>query len=268
MQSDIVASRRTAGQGSSTAPEIAVIVPALNEQENVIPLAREIVAALEGVATFEIIFVDDGSDDETVARLAACQREEPRLRILRHKRRAGQSGAIRSGIRAARAGLIATLDGDGQNDPADIPALLARFRQVHGQGVGMIAGERRKRQDNALRRLSSRIANKVRSALLNDGVMDTGCGLKLFPRSLYLDLPYFDHQHRFLPALVQRQGLRVLTEKVNHRPRGGGTSKYGVMNRLWVGIVDICGVLWLKRRARGAAVPAFEHVMETDNDGN
>ncbi len=265
MQSNTATGGNGAG-GNDTVPDIAVVVPALNEQENVVPLAREIVSALDGIAGFEIIFVDDGSDDETVPRLKAFGREEPRLRIVCHERRAGQSGAIRTGIRAARAGLIATLDGDGQNDPADIPALLARYRALEGQNVGMIAGERRKRQDNALRRLSSRIANGVRSSLLDDGVMDTGCGLKLFPRSLYLDLPYFDHQHRFLPALVQRQGQRVVTEKVNHRPRGGGRSKYGVMNRLWVGIVDICGVLWLKRRARGAAVSFYECAMEADRD--
>ncbi len=267
MQFNTATASHDAG-GDDAVPEVAVVVPALNEQENVIPLAREIVAALEGVVPFEIIFVDDGSDDETLIRLAAFRQQEPRLRIIRHEHRAGQSGAIRTGIHAARAALIATLDGDGQNDPADIPALLRRYRSLDGQDVGMIAGERRKRQDNTLRRLSSRIANRVRSSLLNDGVMDTGCGLKLFPRDLYLDLPYFDHQHRFLPALVQRQGMRVVTEKVNHRPRGGGTSKYGVMNRLWVGIVDICGVLWLKRRARGASVPAFEYAAEGGDDDN
>lgn len=267
MQFKTATGNHDAGRDKSV-PEIAIVIPALNEQENVVPLAREIVTALDSIADFEIIFVDDGSDDETVSRLKAFRLEEPRLRIVCHKQRAGQSGAIRTGIRVARAGLIATLDGDGQNDPADIPALLSRYRALEGQNVGMIAGERRKRQDNALRRLSSRIANGVRSSLLNDGVMDTGCGLKLFSRSLYLDLPYFDHQHRFLPALVQRQGLRVVTEKVNHRPRSGGTSKYGVMNRLWVGIVDICGVLWLKRRARGAAVAFNECAVEADKDGH
>jgi dolichol-phosphate mannosyltransferase len=174
----------------------------------------------------------------------------PRLRVLRHGRSCGQSAALRSGIRAARGKWIATLDGDGQNDPADLPALLRAGRE---QGLGerwLIAGWRAKRQDSWLRKLSSKVANGVRRRLLRDATPDTGCGLKLFPRALFLELPYFDHMHRFLPALVLRAGGRVESVPVNHRPRHQGTSKYGVHNRLWVGIVDLFGVMWLQRRAR------------------
>ncbi len=230
-------------------PEISVVVPVCNEEENVAPLAREIAMALRGRANFELIFVDDGSDDGT-ARAVLAERAAgmTELRLLRHSVRRGQSAAVWTGVQAARGPWIATLDGDGQNDPADIPALIASRDDAANTGVLIFMGNRVTRRDTWLRRLSSRIANGVRGGLLDDGTPDTGCGIKLMHRETYLTLPMFDHMHRFLPALFQRAGSRVVSVPVNHRPRTRGTSKYGLWNRLWVGIVDIFGVMWLKRR--------------------
>jgi dolichol-phosphate mannosyltransferase len=236
---------------ATTAPDLAVVVPVKNESENILPLIGEIVAALGSrtpAIAHEIIYVDDGSDDDTSARLAAARAQCTSLRVLRHSESCGQSAAIATGVRAARSPWIATLDGDGQNDPADIPALFDAARTA-GEPV-MVAGQRIKRRDSALKRLSSRLANKLRNALLKDGVADTGCGLKVFTRDDFLALPYFDHMHRFLPALIQRAGRRVILMPVNHRPRTRGVSKYGVMNRLFVGITDMLGVRWLQRRHR------------------
>ena len=224
-----------------------MVVPVCNEAENVDPLAREIHAAMSARA-YEMIFVDDGSTDDTAANLAKLKREFPTLRVLRHSFRSGQSAAVASGVRAARAAWIATLDGDGQNDPADIPRLIESRDAPVGRGVQLFMGNRTTRKDTPFRRLQSRIANGVRGSLLGDGTPDTGCGIKLFAREVFLDLPRFDHMHRFLPALFQRQGARVISVPVNHRPRMRGTSKYGMLNRLWVGIVDIFGVMWLRRR--------------------
>ena len=230
---------------------LSVVVPVRNEAGNIEPLAREIADALAGLRAFEIVYVDDGSDDGTHAeleRIAACL---PQLRHLRHVRSCGQSTAILTGVRSARNPWVATLDGDGQNDPADIPRLLERVANARPEeNLHMLAGWRAARQDTWLRRLSSRVANGVRSRVLRDATPDTGCGLKLFSRDTFLALPYFDHMHRFLPALVQRQGGRVESIVVSHRPRTRGRSKYGVHNRLWVGIVDLFGVAWLMRRAR------------------
>jgi dolichol-phosphate mannosyltransferase len=178
----------------------------------------------------------------------------PRLRVLRHAQSCGQSAALMTGFRAARGEWIATLDGDGQNDPADLPRLIAAREGTAGANVQLIAGYRKKRQDNWLKRVSSRIANGVRSRLLGDATPDTGCGLKLIRRSTCLELPFFDHMHRFLPALVQRNGGATVSVEVNHRPRSRGVSNYGLFDRLWVGIVDLAGVMWLKRRARRPAV--------------
>jgi dolichol-phosphate mannosyltransferase len=227
-------------------PALSVVVPVFNEAENVLPLLAEIDAALAGTA-FEAVYVDDGSSDETPGRLSEARARFPWLRVVRLRRRCGQSTALREGVRAARAALIATLDGDGQNDPADIRKLMAAMPKGAGR-LPLVAGLRRKRQDNWLRRVSSRIANGLRSRLLRDGTPDTGCALKLFERTTYLELPFFDHMHRFLPALFRRQGLGVVMVPVGHRPRARGVSKYGVMNRLWVGIVDLFGVMWLQRR--------------------
>ncbi|SRR5579875_137579 len=228
--------------------DLSIVIPVRNEAANIGPLVREIRAALDGRVDYEVVVVDDGSSDGTADVLRRLKTEFPRLRLLRHVRRAGQSAAIRTGVKAARSPWIATLDGDGQNDPADIPRLWELARPTPHARL-MIAGMRQKRRDSAVKRLASRIANGVRARLLDDGTPDTGCGLKLFPRALYLDLPFFDHNHRFLPALTLRQGGEVRSIAVNHRPRGGGVSNYRVLDRLWVGIVDLAGVLWLQRRA-------------------
>jgi dolichol-phosphate mannosyltransferase len=228
--------------------EFSVVVPVCNEAENVEPLAREIHAALAARA-YEMIFIDDGSTDATAAILQRLKGELPTLRVLRHSFRSGQSAAVASGVRAARAPWVATLDGDGQNDPADIPKLIAARDAPGGRGVQLFMGNRKaSRKDTAFRKLQSSIANGVRSSLLGDGTPDTGCGIKLFDRDVFLELPRFDHMHRFLPALFLRQGARVVSIPVSHRPRTRGTSKYGMLNRLWVGIVDIVGVMWLRRR--------------------
>jgi dolichol-phosphate mannosyltransferase len=227
--------------------ELSVVIPVLNEADNVGPLLEEVVAALEGGLAFEVIYVDDGSTDATPRILADLAARFPMLRIVTHARRYGQSAAIRSGVIAARATWIATLDGDRQNVPADLPRLWARASAP--DAPAMIAGQRQKRQDTWTKRISSRIANKVRAAILKDGVTDTGCGLKLFRREVYLSLPYFDHMHRYLPALVRRQGERVETAQVGHRHRPAGTSKYGTLDRLIVGISDLLGVWWLIRRS-------------------
>ncbi|NDF86130.1 MAG: glycosyltransferase family 2 protein [Gammaproteobacteria bacterium] len=225
-------------------PEISVVIPVCNEVDNVGPLAREIVAALQGKA-FEILFVDDGSTDGTADALRELRDSIPQLRLLRHSFRSGQSAAVCSGVRHARAEWIATLDGDGQNDPADIPKLYdSRFV------AELVMGNRVQRRDTWLRHAQSRVANGVRGWLLGDGTPDTGCGIKVMQRAQFLELPRFDHMHRFLPALFLRAGARVVSVPVAHRPRARGTSKYGLFDRLWVGIVDIFGVMWLRRRFR------------------
>jgi dolichol-phosphate mannosyltransferase len=231
--------------------DLSVVIPVRNEAGNIAPLVAEIAAALDGIGAYEIIYVDDGSDDSTAAEIRRLQAGLPQLRLIRHARSYGQSVAIRSGVKAAGGSWIATLDGDGQNDPADIPAL---WRIVQGTTDDsrekrlMIVGHRGRRRDSWSKRRASAIANAVRRRLLRDDTPDTGCGLKLFPRALFLDLPYFDHMHRFLPALVLREGGVVRSVPVNHRPRQRGVSKYGVLDRLGVGIVDLFGVMWLRRR--------------------
>lgn len=226
------------------APELSVVIPVCNEVDNVEPLAREIVAALVG-RTFEIIFVDDGSTDGTAAAVRALRASIPEVRLLRHSFRSGQSAAVCSGVRHARADWIATLDGDGQNDPADIPRLYD-LRHV----AELVMGNRVQRRDTWLRHMQSRVANGVRGRLLGDGTPDTGCGIKVMSREVFMELPRFDHMHRFLPALFLRAGTRVVSVPVAHRPRERGASKYGLFDRLWVGIVDIFGVMWLRRRAK------------------
>ncbi|MFP5404301.1 MAG: glycosyltransferase family 2 protein [Gammaproteobacteria bacterium] len=230
---------------------LSVVVPVKNEQDNVEPLVREIAAALAGAATFEIVYVNDGSTDATQARLDALKAEFPMLRVIRHRASCGQSRAVTTGVQAARYEWIATLDGDGQNDPADIPALLDTLADpAQPANLELLAGWRAKRNDTFVRRLSSKIANGVRSRMLKDSTPDTGCGLKLFARESFLALPNFDHMHRFLPALVLRNGGAVVSVPVHHRARERGSSKYGIHNRLWVGIVDLFGVAWLQRRVR------------------
>ncbi|HUT41252.1 MAG TPA: glycosyltransferase family 2 protein [Gammaproteobacteria bacterium] len=233
--------------------DLTVVIPVFNEAEGIVALLGEIPVRLDGLLDYEIVVVDDGSTDAMPAVLQECRARQPRLRVLRHQVRSGQSAALASGVSAARAPWIATLDGDGQNDPADIMKLYRAMEQSPDR-ITLLAGHRRVRRDTWLRRISSRVANTVRAALLSDNTPDTGCGLKLFPRALFLALPQFDHMHRFLPALVYRQGGEVLSIEVSHRERRSGYSKYGVMNRLWVGIVDLLGVWWLIRRRMQPAV--------------
>lgn len=228
---------------------LSVVVPVCDEADNVESLALEIRAALEPLGVFEIIFVDDASTDATVSNILAVRRQRvPQIRLLRHSVRSGQSMAVRTGVRAARAEWVATLDGDGQNDPADIPLLLQGLQQGGGN-LRLAMGNRKLRKDSWIRRVSSRIANGVRGTMLRDETPDTGCGIKVFHRRTFLELPTFDHMHRFLPALFLRAGTGVISIGVSHRPRRAGRSKYGIGNRLWVGIVDLFGVRWLIRRA-------------------
>jgi len=234
--------------------DLSVVIPARNEAPNVAPLVAEIRRALDGRVDYEIVYVDDGSRDPTVAEIRRSAAEFPRLRLLRHPDSCGQSMAILTGVKAARAGWIATLDADGQNDPADVPRLWEIARSAPASPPLMIAGQRQKRRDTWSKRAASRAANAVRQALLSDGTPDTGCGLKLFPRDFFLELPRFDHMHRFLPALAMRQGGTVISVPVNHRPRERGQSNYGVFDRLWVGIADLLGVMWLMRRAKTPVV--------------
>jgi dolichol-phosphate mannosyltransferase len=243
--------------------ELSVVVPVLNEAGNIGPLVAEIDAALDGVCEFEMIFIDDGSEDATAAELAAACRRHRRLRVVRHLKRCGQSTALRSGVRAARGAWIATLDGDGQNDPADIPRLLGVAQHAGEQASALlVAGYRRQRRDSLVKRYSSRIANAVRARILSDATPDTGCGLKVFKREDFLSLPYFDHMHRFLPALFGRAGGEVQSVEVNHRHRMRGRSKYGTLDRLVVGVVDLLGVMWLQRRS---CIPEIVH-QQDDND--
>jgi dolichol-phosphate mannosyltransferase len=229
--------------------DLSVVIPVKNEAANIAPLVAEIREALDGLLNYEIVYVDDGSEDPTVAEVVRLQAETQHLRLLRHARSCGQSAAIRTGVRAARAVWIATLDGDGQNDPADILELWRIGVTAPTTPSLLIAGHREDRQDSWTKRTASQIANRIRRRLLVDDTPDAGCGLKLFPRSLFLDLPYFDHMHRFLPALVLREGGIVRSVRVNHRPRRRGVSKYGIFDRLGVGVVDLFGMIWLKRRA-------------------
>jgi dolichol-phosphate mannosyltransferase len=241
--------------------DLSLVIPVKNEAGNIAPLIGEIVAALDGRLTYEIVYVDDGSTDASAEEIRRAQAALPQLRLVRHAASCGQTAAIRSGVKAARGRWIATLDGDGQNDPTDIPRLW-HIAQAEPEALLLIAGQRRHRRDSWSKRQASRLANAVRRSLLHDDTLDTGCGLKLLPRALFLDLPYFDHMHRFLPALVLREGGIVRSVPVNHRPRRSGRSNYGVWDRLWVGIVDLFGVLWLRRRCvrpvlvQGSAPPA------------
>ncbi|TCZ64321.1 glycosyltransferase family 2 protein [Roseicella aquatilis] len=244
-----------AGPAPAAAPlPLSVVIPVRNEAPNIAPLVAEIEAVLAGTR-HEIIYVDDGSTDDTAAALRAVAVAAP-VRFLRHRQSCGQSAAVVTGVKAARGTWIATLDGDGQNDPADIPRLLARAEREGG--VILVAGHRVTRRDSWVKRRSSRIANAVRARLLRDDTPDTGCGLKVFPRALFLDLPHFDHMHRFLPALVLRQGGRVVSEPVNHRPRTRGASNYGTLDRLAVSLFDLVGVAWLQRRWKRPVVDAGE----------
>lgn len=232
---------------NETTPAVSVVIPVKNEAGNIAPLVAEIERALAGT-TFEIVYVNDGSTDDTETELAALKVARPWLRQIKHAESCGQSSAVRSGVAHARAPLVVTLDGDGQNDPAFMPKMLAVLEA--NPRVGLVAGQRVGRKDTGFKKLQSRIANGVRSAVLRDGTRDTGCGLKAFRRDLFLSLPYFDGLHRFLPALVRREGYDIGYVDVVDRQRGYGVSNYGLWDRLWVGILDLFGVWWLVRRKK------------------
>ncbi|MBT3966727.1 MAG: glycosyltransferase family 2 protein [Gammaproteobacteria bacterium] len=230
---------------------LSIVIPVCNEEESIGTLIKEIDQVLERSLGYEIVVVDDGSHDGTLSVLNGLKQELNQLRVIRHLQNSGQSTAIRSGIKMANAQWIATLDGDGQNDPADIPALYRKLvDEEDGDPALIVAGHRKKRKDHWFRSFYSRIANRIRANLLRDETPDTGCGLKVFSRERFLDLPYFDHMHRYIPALFIRQGGRVISVEVNHRHREQGTSKYGFHNRFWVGISDLMGVRWLLNRAK------------------
>ena len=224
-----------------------------NEAENIAPVIAEIAAVLDGRWRYEIIYVNDGSTDATGDRLAAVMESRPNLRQIRHATAGGQSAAVRSGVRAARGAIVATLDGDGQNNPAFLPALVSAIEQG-GERTGLAAGQRVGRKDTGFKKIQSRVANAVRNAILHDGTRDTGCGLKAFRRDVFLALPYFDGLHRFLPALVRREGYDIVYVDVVDRPRHSGVSNYGFFDRLWIGIMDLAGVWWLIRRKKPTPV--------------
>ena len=233
----------------AAAVAVSIVVPVRNEAENISPLIAEIATALDSRWVYEIIYVNDGSTDATAARLAAEMKRRGNLRQIRHAASAGQSAAVRSGVRAARGAIVATLDGDGQNNPAFLPDLIVAIERG-GDRTGLAAGQRVGRKDTGFKKIQSRIANRVRSAILQDGTRDTGCGLKAFRREVFLMMPYFDGLHRFLPALMRREGYEIAYVDVVDRPRHSGVSNYGFFDRLWIGIMDLAGVWWLIRRKK------------------
>ena len=245
----------------AAAVDVSVVVPVRNEAENVSPLIAEIAAALDGRWKYEIIYVNDGSTDSTADRLAAVMRQRGNLRQIRHATSSGQSAAVRSGVRAARGAIVATLDGDGQNNPAFLPDLILAIENG-GERVGLVAGQRVGRKDTGFKKIQSRVANGVRNAILRDGTRDTGCGLKAFRREVFLMMPYFDGLHRFLPALMRREGYQIAYVDVIDRPRHSGVSNYGFFDRLWIGIMDLAGVWWLIRRKK--PTPVATEVISND----
>ena len=230
-------------------PEFSVVVPVFNERDNVTPLVNEIIAVLRGKYSFEIVYVDDQSKDDSFQVLKNLMASVPELRVVQHVRQSGQSTAVRNGVKAARGQWIATLDGDGQNDPADIPKLI-EARNKAAPEIKLFAGWRVNRKDTGSKRWASKVANSIRSSFLKDETPDTGCGIKLFERAVFMDLPYFDHMHRYLPALVKRAGFQSISVPVHHRERGSGVSKYNNIGRAWVGLKDLRGVAWLIKRSK------------------
>lgn len=241
---------------------LSLVIPARDEQENIATLVTEIFAVMRDYPNFEVVLVDDGSVDQTLdTAIRTARQMGGRLLGIRHQHSVGQSTALATGIRQARGHLIATMDGDGQNDPADIPALLQKAIAVTTPDF-CIAGYRKNRKDTAWKRFQSRLANRIRNAFLHDGVPDTGCGLKLFPRETFLKMPWFDHGHRFIPALVRNMGGDVAVVEVNHRPRAAGVSKYTAWNRAWAGILDLFGMMWLRHRTR---TPVIGDIVESES---
>jgi glycosyltransferase involved in cell wall biosynthesis len=243
---------------SDTEVAVSIVVPVRNEAENIAPLIAEIAAALDGRWAHEIIYVNDGSTDATADRLATEMKQRANLRQISHEKSSGQSAAIRSGVRAARGNIVATLDGDGQNNPAFLPDLISVIEKG-GDRIGLVAGQRVGRKDTGFKKFQSRTANAVRKAILKDGTRDTGCGLKAFRREVFLMMPYFDGLHRFLPALIRREGYAIAYIDVIDRPRHSGVSNYGFFDRLWIGIMDLFGVWWLIRRKK--PTPAVTEVQ-------
>ena len=237
----------------NAAVAVSIVVPVRNEADNIDPLIAEIATALDGRWAYEIIYVNDGSTDATGERLAAIMATRANLRQIRHAASSGQSAAVRSGVRAARGSIVATLDGDGQNNPAFLPDLIAAIENG-GERMGLAAGQRVGRKDTGFKKVQSRIANGVRNVILRDGTRDTGCGLKAFRREVFLTMPYFDGLHRFLPALMRREGYEIAYVDVIDRPRRYGASNYGFFDRLWIGIMDLAGVWWLIRRKKPTPV--------------
>jgi dolichol-phosphate mannosyltransferase len=237
----------------AAAVDVSIVVPVRNEAGNLAPLIAEIAAALDGRWRYEIIYVNDGSTDATPAHLAEIMKQRANLRRIDHAVSSGQSAAVRTGVRAARGAIVATLDGDGQNNPAFLPDLIAAIQNGDGR-VGLAAGQRIGRKATGFKKLQSRVANRVRNAILHDGTRDTGCGLKAFRRDVFLIMPYFDGLHRFLPALVRREGYDIAYVDVIDRPRHSGVSNYGFFDRLWIGIMDMIGVWWLIRRKKPTPV--------------
>lgn len=242
-------------------PALSVVIPVHNECGNIAPLVEEVVASLQGLTRFEIICVDDASSDSSLSVLASLSLRHPLLRVLSHRRQAGQSTAVRNGVKAARGAWIATLDGDGQNDPGDLPRML-EVRDAAPANVKLVGGWRMERRDSWSKRVASAFANALRSRLLRDGSPDTGCGIKLFEREAFLELPYFDHMHRYLPALMQRAGWTTLSIPVRHRERHSGSSNYNNLGRAWVGLFDLCGVIWLVRRSRVVAIRTVHEIAD------
>lgn len=240
-------------QTSENAVAVSIVVPVRNEAENIAPVIEEIAKALDGRWSYEIIYINDGSTDATPERLAAVMKQRSNLRQLRHASSAGQSAAVRTGVRAARGEIVATLDGDGQNNPAFLPDLISAVEKG-GERVGLAAGQRIGRKDTGFKKFQSRAANTIRNAILKDGTRDTGCGLKAFRREVFFMMPYFDGLHRFLPALMRREGFDIVYVDVIDRPRHSGVSNYGFFDRLWIGIMDLFGVWWLIRRKKPTPV--------------
>ncbi|MFY0633410.1 MAG: glycosyltransferase family 2 protein [Vannielia sp.] len=235
-----------------SAPQVSVVIPMMNEAENVAPLIGRIVAACGDVA-FEVVAVNDGSSDGTGEELLKLARADGRVRVLQHPRPAGQSAAVHSGVKAARAPICVTLDGDGQNPPEELPNLYGPLMADTTGKLGLVAGQRVDRQDTASKRWASKAANGLRARILKDGTRDTGCGLKGFRRDAFLGLPFFNHMHRYLPALMRRDGWEVAHVDVTHAERAAGKSKYNNLGRALVGIYDLIGVAWLIRRRKTEA---------------